>query len=750
MLTKNDGILIVLGCVIGILLAIVLLPVLQVPAVQPPPPSAQETAGKVPVASGTVTSIDQFTTKEEVAAFIRSHAENGAMYSSSGAPATAPVSIGGDARVWTFDVDTTTFRPDEYIVKATAVIEGTTGTALFNVLEGQAPQNPTALQQTSAARDTSSGTFFIVIDPIADHYVGDKFTIAGWTNLPPNAEILVEVYSSSFKPTQKSQSGEFSGATGMVQTRESAAPVLGPGAAPASGPPGTREYSTTNVQVTGVDEADIIKTDGNNIYVVSGSCMHIVRAYPAPDAKVLSTLHFSGQPQALYINNNRVVLIATDSLSKPFSPCTPGSCSQYPAATRRTLIYVFSVQDPSAPVLVRELDINGDYTSSRMIGTQLYFVTGTPVPYRLEDLELPAIHDDRGGVTTPPVYGFNTTDQAYAFSTIGSLDVAGTSPVPAKTFLVGTAGTVYVSPSYLYIAVPGKGMYQGSSSTTIHSFALDNGKFRYSAGGKVDGTLLSQYSMDEYGGNLRVATTIDTVGRRWTTASSSMVTVLDAALNPIGTLARIAPGERIYAARFMGERLYLVTFRQTDPFFVIGLFDPRHPVVLGELKIPGFSNYLHPYDANHIIGIGKESQWGALKIALFDVSDVRHPVVKDSKTIGGQGSDSPVLTDPKAFLFDREKDLLVLPVHLEGQHICNARGCTGPTVWGGAYVYGVNPKTGFVLKGLVKHYEGYYGSQNRVKRALYINTTLYTMSDSGIVMSDLSRWIVRINEIRFT
>jgi inhibitor of cysteine peptidase len=749
-LTKSDGTLIVLGCVIGILLTVILLPFLSVPAVQPPSPAPPVMADKVPVASGTVTSIEQFATKEDVAAFIRSHTEDQSTYSSPGAPAAAPIELLGGNRVWTFQVDTTTFRPDEYIVTATAVIEGTTGTALFNVLEGPAPQNPAPVRQTSAAGNTGPGTFFILIDPIPDHYVGDKFTIAGWTNLPLNAEILVEVYSSSFKPTQKSQSGAFSGATGTVQTREGAAPVAIPAAASAAGQPGAREYSTTNVQVTGVDEADIIKTDGNNIYVVSGSCMHIVRAYPARDAKVLSTLRFSGQPQALYINNNRVVLIATDLSTKPFVPCSPGSCSQYPADTPRTLIYVFSVQDPSAPVLVRELDISGEYTSSRMIGTQLYFVTGIPVPFQLEDLELPVIHDDRGGVTTPTVYGFNTTDQAYAFSTIGSLDASGTSPVTAKTFLVGTAGTVYVSPSFLYIAVPGQSMYRGSSSTTIHSFALDNGKFRYSAGGKVDGTLLNQYSMDEYGGNLRVATTIDTVGGRWTTSSSSKVTVLDPALNSIGTLAGIAPGERIYAARFMGERLYLVTFRQTDPFFVIGLSDPRHPVVLGDLKIPGFSNYLHPYDTGHIIGIGKESQGGALKIALFDVADVSHPVVIDSKTIGGQGSDSPVLTDPKAFLFDREKDLLVLPVHLQGQYNCNARGCTGPTVWGGAYAYGVNPKTGFVLKGLVKHYEGYYGSQNRVKRALYINTTLYTMSDSGIVMSDLSRGIVRINEVRFT
>jgi uncharacterized secreted protein with C-terminal beta-propeller domain len=285
--------------------------------------------------------------------------------------------------------------------------------------------------------------------------------------------------------------------------------------------PGTpdREYSTTNVQVKEVDEGDIIKTDGENIYIVTRNCMHIVKAYPAKDAEILSTLRFAGSPQALYISGNRVVLIATDYWTRPVTECRPGECNGYSSSTQRTLVYVFSVKDPANPVQVRELAIDGGYTSSRVIGSQLYFVTGTPIPYQLDDLELPTIHDDHGGITTPPVYGFNTTDNAFAFSTLGSLDVAGNTPVMAKSFLVGTAGTVYVSPTHLYIAVPDQTLYRSSPSTTIHSFAIDNGKISYAAGGNVDGTLLNQYSLDEYDGNLRVATTI-TAGS-WETASIS-------------------------------------------------------------------------------------------------------------------------------------------------------------------------------------------------------------------------------------
>ena len=716
------------------------------------------------VASGTVTSIDQLASREDVISFIRSH---------TGTPETraegySPVLVPSGVRMFSFDVDTSTFMPDEYIVIVNAIHEDVTGTAIFNLLEAPSGKRmPTTVPlplATPAPQTTDNNFSYITISPIGDRIIGDKFSITGMTNLSADEELLIQVYSSSFKPTQKSQSGEFSGVTGTIRTStQPAIPVpvstnapvrtLVPTAAPTAAPSVTREFSTTNVQVKQVDEADIIKTDGENIYVVTGNCMHILKAFPAKEAEILSTYKFSGHPEALYINNDKVVLIATDYRIRPVVECTPGLCSHNSGMVQRTLVYVFSVEDPIKPVLVRELDIDGMYTSSRMIGTELYFISSTPIPiYALDDLELPTVHDDHGGITTPPVYGFNTSDQAFAFSTIGSLDIAATKPVLAKSFIVGTAGTVYVSPSTLYIAVPDYGTYGGATSTTIFSFAIDNGKITYLAGGKVDGTLLNQYSLDEFNGNLRVATTIDSYTGRWSTASSSKVTVLDKKLNTVGAISQIAPGERIYAARFMGERLYLVTFRETDPFYVIGLSDPNHPAILGELKIPGFSNYLHPYDATHIIGIGKDSQSGSVKMALFNVADVSNPVLVDSQSLGGPGSDSPVLTDPKAFLFDKEKNLLVLPLNLQTEYTCNVfgNGCYSPPSWGGVYVYSINPKKGFLLMGKVTHYEGYYGDTAPVKRSLYIEDTLYTMSDSKIVMSDLAQSLDRIKEVRIT
>jgi len=761
-LTKHDGILIVLGCLIGILATLVLLFLVQPMAgpagvllpVTPPVPE------KIPVAAGIASDVNALVTKEDVAAFIRSHSEQPPVPTTT--PSLAPVAVPAGSRGFRYDVDTSTFRPDEYIVTASAVTQDVTGTALFNLLAAR-PQSVGYDSRPSPVPAFIAGGFYLRINPISDKVVGDRFSITGSTNLPPDAEILVQVYSSSFRPTQKSQSGEFSGATGTIRVSSAgAAPTAVPMVTPlltavptmvptTGGSVVDRVYSKTNVQVKEVDEADIIKTDGENIYVVTGSCMHILKAYPAAEAQVLSTMRFAGNPTALYISGDRVVLIATDYWTRPFSPCKTGVCNGYSFSTERTLVYIFSVQDPKNPQLVREVDIDGSYTTSRMIGTRLYFVTGTQIPYDLDTLELPTIHDDHGGISTPPVYGFNTTDQAYAFSTVGSLDAAGSSPVPATSFLVGTAGTVYVSPSTLYIAVPDRARDRVPPSTTIHAFAIDNGKITYAAGGKVDGTLLSQYSLDEYDGNLRVATTVTTSSWQLNGGRYSKITVMDKNLATIGSLPDIEPGERIYAARFMGDRLYLVTYRQTDPLFVIGLADPKHPVILGSLQLPGFSNYLHPYDAGHLIGIGRESADGPLKMALFGVADVNNPVLIATESLGGPGSTSPVLDDPKAFLFDREKDLLVLPVQLQGEYSCLPGGsCTPPTSWNGAYVYGVNPATGFSLKGKVRHSSSSYPmAQFQVRRSLYINDVLYTMSDAKIVMSDLNRSLEQVNEVDF-
>ncbi|MEM2130882.1 MAG: beta-propeller domain-containing protein, partial [Candidatus Woesearchaeota archaeon] len=272
---------------------------------------------------------------------------------------------------------------------------------------------------------------------------------------------------------------------------------------------------------------------------------------------------------------------------------------------------------------------------------------------------------------------------------------------------------------------------------------------------------LNQFSMDENNKNLRVATTFDA----WASGKSityNNVYILDENMKLKGKLEKIAPDERIYSTRFMGNRLYMVTFQRIDPFFVIDLSNPENPEILGELKIPGFSDYLHAYDENTIIGLGKETkenEWGGIstkgiKLALFDVSDVNNPKQIDKYEIGSEGTDSEALYNHKAFLFSKSKNLLVIPVReVKGKETYDSRlGYYRQKVWQGSYVFDIT-KQGFKLKGKVSHAETeeypywYYGSPNAIKRALYMDDVLYTISDKKIEMNDLEN-LETLNSIK--
>ena len=290
------------------------------------------------------------------------------------------------------------------------------------------------------------------------------------------------------------------------------------------------------------------------------------------------------------------------------------------------------------------------------------------------------------------------------------------------------------------------------STTAIHKIAIDNGAITYLARGEVPGYLKNQFAIDEYNNNLRVATTSNVYTTRGSYEYNN-VFVLDSGMKTVGELTHIAEQETIYSTRFIGDRLYMVTFKRIDPFFVIDLATPSAPKILGKLKIPGYSDYLHPYDKDYIIGIGKETgtnEWGGvstqgIKLALFDVRDVENPKQVGKVEIGDPGSDSAALSDHKAFLFDKAKNLLVIPARVVRKDAARSEKLSGdqPQVWYGAYVFGVDPAHGFVLKGAVEHGTGgsgyyYYGSsKNEVKRSLYIGDTLYTLSTAKILANPL-------------
>jgi inhibitor of cysteine peptidase len=221
----------------------------------------------------------------------------------------------------------------------------------------------------------------------------------------------------------------------------------------------------------------------------------------------------------------------------------------------------------------------------------------------------------------------------------------------------------------------------------------------------------------------------------------------------VGTLEDLAPGEQIYSARFMGDRLYLVTFKKVDPLFVIDLSEPTAPRVLGKLKIPGYSDYLHPYDETHVIGIGKEAidaeggnfaWYQGVKISLFDVSNVSHPVEVAKLEIGDRGTDSTALSDHRAFLFSKERNLLVIPI-LEAKVPAGSDANTyGDYVYQGAYVFQIDTG-GIILRGRITHLQGdellksgyWFDSDYAVYRSLYIGENLYTISGAMIKINSL-------------
>ena len=278
--------------------------------------------------------------------------------------------------------------------------------------------------------------------------------------------------------------------------------------------------------------------------------------------------------------------------------------------------------------------------------------------------------------------------------------------------------------------------------TTIHRISINDGEIVYAAQGQVPGQISNQFSLSEWNGVLRVSSTL----RGWMFNSfirSSMDTqnniyTLDMELNIMGKVEGLAPGETIYATRFLIDKCYLVTFRQIDPFFVIDLSDPTNPEVLGELKIPGYSTYLHPYDKEHIIGIGMENN--DIKISFFDVTDVENPIELSKYKIeldrdSWRWGQSYALYEHKAFLFDKEKNLLVIPA--------------GDYNKQSAYVFNITLERGLELKGAIEHgesikpaYDEYsysysYDYGNSIKRTLYIDDVLYTISDNMIKMNSL-------------
>ena len=497
-------------------------------------------------------------------------------------------------------------------------------------------------------------------------------------------------------------------------------------------------HSTTNIQVAGVDEADIVKTDGEYLYVVSSNNISILKAYPPEEAKVLSKIILNETYNVkIYVNGDKLAV-----LGNHFAPMY--TSYMY---TGEVFIEVYDISNKSNPVLIRTLSLNGTLSGSRMIGNYIYATVNqlaVQPNYNKTDLEviMPKIFtgDTVKEVQATEVRYVNVPDVFYYFTTVIAANIINDAQEPTyETFLTGSTACMYVSQSNMYLAVPNTNAWtplevidSAREGTFIYRVKLDEEKIVFEAESNISGYVLNQFSMDEYNSFFRIATT------KWTNdGSKNNLYILNRGLNIVGKLEGLAPGERIYSARFMGDRCYLVTFKQVDPFFVIDLSNPTDPRVLGYLKIPGFSGYLHPYDEDHIIGIGKQNS--NVKLSLFNVTNVTAPTETDKYIVSGDWSDSTVLTDHKAFLFDKSKQLLTLPVSINFIEVKNGEYYT-KRYWQGAYVFNITLGGGFVLRGNVTHQDnGVNGWESGycVKRALYIENVLYTVSDKKIKMNSL-------------
>jgi len=613
------------------------------------------------------------------------------------------------------------------------------------------------------------------------------------------------------------------------------------------------DYSQTNVQVQGVDEADFIKNDDRYIYTIADNNLVIIDGVDANTSKIISKTDLNlksdinyGTPTVrdIFLNKDKVVIFV--DAYEPSFYFEKYNIVPIEISKQDTIVYEYDVSDRENPKLITNYTISGYYFSSRMIGDIVYTVTQENL-YDWQYYGGPMISYAKT-VIRPTINYFDNPEQNYQMNTITSISLKSDSVVDSEAFMLGYGDTLMVSENNIYIAyqkqsqwcfgwrctsddnasrdrfmqvvvpllegdikvkvenIVSQGLSQEEewnqisseftkfyatlksdsteqdkykdmfikiedalneydakkaiedSKTIIQKIAINDGKIIYQTKGEVDGRLLNQYSMDEYNGSLRVATTVDL----WLNSGSeefNNVYVLDENLKVTGSVENLAQNESIYSTRFMEDKLYMVTFRQVDPFFVIDLSDTTNPKVLGYLKIPGYSSYLYPVNDKLIIGVGKstgENENGGVitegvQVSLFDVSDFSNPKELDKYNIGLQGTDSPILYDPKAFLYSPTKKILVIPVTEIVDRVPSGQYNYRITTWNGAYVFNVSD-TNFTLIGKVKHSSSeteYYNWFNdaSVMRSLYINNALYTVSQKFIKVNDLNNALAELNTI---
>lgn len=524
------------------------------------------------------------------------------------------------------------------------------------------------------------------------------------------------------------------------------------------------DYSKTNTQVQGVDEADIVKTDGTYIYYLTNEKLTIINTENASQMKEMSTIKFDETftPEEIFLNNDKIIVIGKryeyDKTERKIGIDEDYLYPNYMDKTY-TSAKLYNVKDKINPTLERTVEVEGDYLTARMIGSNVYIASNKYMYYAYicntykstelnEDDFKPhyldtATSNETKSINFDCIYYIPEFEDTN-YLNIVAFNITNNQEANVESYL-GAGEEIYASKENLYVT---KTKYdyerknKTSITTEIYKFNLNNANCTFAKAGDVPGSVLNQFSMDECNGYFRIATTDST---SWNSESNTNnLYVLNENLETIGKIEGLAKGERIYSVRFMGNRAYMVTFVETDPLFVIDLSNPTTPTVLGELKIPGYSKYLHPYDETHLIGIGEDTEvvnygygdrvvTNGMKMAMFDVTDPNNPQELYNVKIGEKGTYSELLYNHKALLFSKEKNIIAFPISITDNDY--------KVTFQGAIVYGVSLEKGFELKTKISNsatdYDRYY-SRNRVERIIYIKDTLFTLSNGLIKAVDLN------------
>lgn len=552
----------------------------------------------------------------------------------------------------------------------------------------------------------------------------------------------------------------------------------------------TREYSTTNIQVENVDEADITKTDGDYIYSLSENNVIITDVREPEQSKIVAKISDGTSntvPEDLILYNNKLIVIY-QKIKSNFSFYTKYN------STNTTYVGVYDISNKEKPLKVKNFEIEQPYYTSRCIEGRLYVISTGKL--RTENDNVVTYYKEDGKKIDKEynnIYKIKDLD-TNSITILSMLDLNNLEQAVQVNSYLMDVQNAYISENNMYLLDE---KYEGGSSyslpkisdifglkgllgvfntednynntkrgyyTNIYKFSLEqNGSIKFANKSKEKGKTINQFSIDEYNDNLRVAINSN---------DGSKIVVYDNNMKKIGETENLAEGENMYSSRFMGNRAYLVTYKTIDPLYVIDLSNPYEPEVLGELKIPGYSTYLHPYDENHIIGIGMQTEEKVnrnsngkvisttatitgMKMALFDVTDVNMPVQMSETIIGDSRTTSAILNNHKALLFSKEKQLLAIPVNNYKEDfkvittsdeyesiIENYNSFQEPYVSEGYFVYNINLTEGFSLKGTIIHpnkkeSKYSYNTNSRLLRGLYIDDNLYTISEDYIKINKL-------------